>query len=171
MTAETDTTEATGNSYARPAEQFHFLTTGLIWRTKVPSGFGGVSEISTRGQTVTLTRDMLDANPWIARYLGDDDAQIEKWGEVRIRPGAFPDDASPYVHGAPDWEEAREAARRRAWAIADPEERAAARAEVERRYGPAPTTSRTTEIREHYTVRQAREQAERRARGGADRTR
>ncbi|KZE91779.1 hypothetical protein [Microbacterium sp. TNHR37B] len=170
MTAETDTTP-TANPYARPAEQFHFLTTGMMWRAKPAALFGSGSEISQRGQTVTITAEMLDASPWISRYLGDPEAQIEKWGEVRIAPGPFPADASPYVHGAPDWEEAREVARRRAWAITDPEERAAARAEVERRYGPAPTTSSSNEIREHHTERRAREQAERRARGIADRTR
>jgi hypothetical protein len=167
MTATTPTGAA--NPYARPAEQFHFLQTGIMWRAKPAVMFGGVSEISERGQTVTITAEMLHASPWISRYLGDPEAQIQKWGEVRIAPGPFPDGQSRWVRGAPDWEEAREAARRRAWAVADPDDRVAAHAAVEREFGPAPTTSTHTEIREHHTVRQAREQAERIARGNADR--
>lgn len=169
---DTDTLEpGYENPHARPAEQFHWLVDGIIWHTKRPSMFMGSSEISQRGQTVTITADMLEASPWIARYLGDEPGQVERWGEVRIAPGPFPDDAMPWAYGSPAWQEQREDARRRAWAIADPEERAAARAEVERRFGPAPQTSKSTEIPEHYTERMAREQAERLARGAGDRRR
>lgn len=168
---DTTTTEATVNPYARPAEQFHWLVDGVIWRAKAPNLFAGVSEISRRGQTLTLTDEMLAASPWISRYLGDDDAQLDRWGVVRIAPGPFPDDASRWVHGSPGWAEAREVARKAAWAETDPTRREAARAAVEREFGPAPTTSTSRDIPEHYTERQAREQAERIARGGMDRRR
>lgn len=168
---DTTTTEPGANAFARPAEQFHWLVDGIIWRAKRAALFGGVSEISRRGQTVTITSEMLDASPWISRYLGDEAAQLDRWGVVRIAPGPFPADASRWTYGDPAWAEAREIARRAAWAETDPERQTAARAAVEREFGPAPTTSTSNEIREHHTERRAREQAERISRGGADRRR
>lgn len=136
-------TETTTNPLARPAESFHWLVSGIIWHAKAANLFAGTSAISERGQTVTITAEMLDASPWIARYLGNDEAQIARWGEVRIAPGAFPSDVLRWTPGSVEHAEAREGARRRAWAILDPAERAAAREAVERDYGPAAPTSRT----------------------------
>jgi len=170
MTDDTrTTTDATDDPVAAPGSEFHFLKTGIIWRAKPAELFGTGSLVSQRGETFEITVAMLEASPWIGRYLGDEAAQNEKWGEVRIGVGPFPSTASRWVRNSPDWEEAREAARLRAWAIADPEERAQARAAVEAEFGPAPTTSQATEIREHYTERLMREQRERLDRGIPDR--
>ena len=165
MTTETTETDVTVNPYAQPGATFHWLRSGVIWRAKPAAMFGTASEISARSQTVVITAAMLEASPWLNTYLGDPEAQIEKWGEVRIGVGPFPEGTSRYIRGDADWAEAREFARRAAWAETDPERQAAARAAVEAEFGPAPTTSTHTEIREHSTVRAAREQAERIARG------
>lgn len=141
MTNPTNPT-ASANPLARPAEQFHWLVSGIIWHTREPSLFGGTSEISLRGQTVTLTDEMLSASPWLA-LLGDEQAQVERWGQVRIMPGPWPDGVPTFTPNSPEHVEAREAARRAAWRADTPQQAREALAEVERVFGRGPTTSRT----------------------------
>ncbi len=143
MTDTTTETTASENPYARPAEQFHWLVSGVIWHPKAPNMFAGTSEISQRGQVVTITAEMLGASGWLTKYLGDDDAQLRKWGEVRIRPGAWPSGEPTWTPGTPEHAEAREAARRAAHAQPTAEARDAALREVQAIYGGMPTTSRT----------------------------
>lgn len=133
----------------------HFRTDVVAW-----------GDVRKRGASVTLTAEMIartlrrDGSSWLDEV---DDP------EGRIGRGEWPAGLPTWTYGDAEWEASRESARRRAWSVSDPQERAAARAEVERVYGPAPTTSQSVDIREHYTERQAREQAERRARGAVDR--
>ncbi|MFT4282018.1 hypothetical protein [Microbacterium sp.] len=142
------------------------LTPGdVIHFRKAVTAFG---DVRVRGASLKLTADMIersvsaDGTSWLDR-VDDPDGRIGR--------GEWPATEPRWVYGDPEWQAERESARRRAWAVSDPEERAAARAEVQRVYGDGPTTSQSVDIAEHYTERQAREQAERRARGLVDRTR
>ncbi|GAA3743918.1 hypothetical protein GCM10022239_19180 [Leifsonia bigeumensis] len=100
-----------------------------------------------RGDTLTVTQRQIDGqtdtvgNNW-TRDLSDE-AQLERWREIRLGFGPFPDDLRRWLYGSPQWAVEREAARQRAWAIIDPVERAAAREAVEIEYGPGLPTSRT----------------------------
>jgi hypothetical protein len=134
----------TTNHLATPAAQFHFLTSGVLWHARTPNMWGGTSEVSRRGQTVTITQDMLEASPWIARYLGDEEAQIAKWGEVRIAPGAFPDDLDPWTPGTPEAEAAYWKAHDAAWAETDPAERDRKLRTLREQFGAAPSAQRSS---------------------------
>lgn len=156
-----------------PGAQFHVLHSGA------PSiSTGAFAPLQPRrGDTITIAAAMIDesrdreGNSWLSA-IADEQAQLARWGLVYFAPGAAPADLQPWEHGDAEWAEQREQARREAWAISSTRERIEALREVERVYGAAPTTSRTTAtFKEHPTERAAREQAERFARGARDRTR
>lgn len=130
-----------------------------------------------RAQSIEITAAMLDASrdrlghSWLS-IIADDTAQLRRWGVVYFAPGAAPADLTSWEPGSPEHHEAREEARRAAWAIPSTRERIEALREVERVYGAAPTTSRTTQTyTEHPTERAAREQAQRFAQGHREGTR
>lgn len=131
----------------RPADTFHALKTGVT--ISVGNGFMSTAHITKAGENIIVTQNMIDAshdtfgNSWMS-LLGDDDAQIERWGEVRFRLGRAPEGTPTWgAVGDSDWREQREDARRAAWAEPHPERRAAALQAVHDRFGPAPTTSVT----------------------------
>lgn len=115
-------------------------------------------EVWPRGASVQLTPDLIrrtvgtDGRSWLDDV--DDDG-------ARIQRGRWPSGAASWRYGDPEWQEAREAARRRAWAILDPAERAAAREAVEREYGPAPSTTKTLNSAPDPAARAASEQRQR----------
>jgi len=116
------------------------------------SRLGSEGAILDRGQSITLTDEILAANrdrlgASLFDYVDDPEGQIERWGLVRVRRGPWPEDEPRWVYGSAEWEVAREDARKAAWGIEDPQERADALASVSRRFGPAATTSRTTNAR------------------------
>lgn len=124
-----------------------------------------------RGDSITITAAMLDesrdrlGHSWL-EIIADEAAQLRRWGVAYFAPGAAPADLTSWEPGSPEHHEAREEARRAAWAIPSTRERIEALREVERVYGAAPTTSRTTAtFKEHPTERAAREQAARFAAG------
>ena len=127
MTADTITTTPEGKLSAGDWISFRQAVTawGHVW---------------PRGSSVQLTPDH------IARTINRDGASwldaVDTEG-ARIGRGQWPATEPRWTFGDPDWQEQREAARKRAWAILDPTERAAAREAVEREYGPAPSTSST----------------------------
>lgn len=102
-----------------------------------------------RGDTFTVTSEMLEASkngagvPGGVSLAADEVEQVRRWGKVRLRVGEAPSDLPRWTHGTAEWREAREAARKSAWSITDPDERAEARARVEQMFGPAPVTSVT----------------------------
>lgn len=156
-----------------PGAQFHCLHSGA------PSiSAGSFAPIQPRrGQSIEITETMLaesqdrEGVSWLS-IIADEQAQLRRWGVVYFAPGAAPADLAPWEHGDAEWAEAREQARREAWAVTNGRERIAALKAVEDQFGPAPTTSRTTAMfTEHPTERAAREQQERFARGARDRTR
>lgn len=129
----------------KPGDQFHAVTTGITVATS--TSLLGASTVLTRGQTVTLTADMIEASrdrngdSWLD-LLHDDLAQIARWGEVRIAPGPAPADMAPWLPGSPEEDAAREQARRAAYALVDDAERRLALARVDERFGRL-KTSRT----------------------------
>lgn len=163
-----------------PGDTLHVLRSGLTVSLGGGTLMSARAVVLERGQTFTVTSEMIAAardrhgslaSSWLS-FVYDEPGQIARYGAVIVRPGPAPADLRPWEYGSPDWQNARETARRRAHTLPTEAERRDALAAVEREYGPAPTTSATTATyREHHTERAAREQAERIARGVADRTR
>lgn len=128
-----------------PGEQFHALHTGLTVLT-TPGALAS-SVVLRRGQTVTVTDALREASrdregrSWLD-LVDDADAQIARWGRQMIARGPAPDDLTTWEPGSVEAQEAREQARREAWALPTEEARRDALAAVERIYGPA-VTSRT----------------------------
>lgn len=124
-----DTITATPERKLQAGDEIHFLRAVLAW-----------GEAFHRGASLVLTSDH------IARTI---DREGRSWLDAvdtdgaRIGRGPWPAGEPTWVHGDPDWAEQREAARRRAWSIIDPTDRAAARQAVEAEYGPSAPTSRT----------------------------
>lgn len=127
----------------RPGDRFHWLRSGVVFR--VSEDWGG-SEISQRGQTVTVTDALLRANrdrlggSWLD--LLTDEAQITQWGEIRWRPGPAPADLQPWTPGSAEQDIARDRARAAAWALPEGPGRDQALANVDKMFGRL-KTSRT----------------------------
>lgn len=175
-----DETTASAGRIPSPGDTLHCLRSGLTISLGGGSLMSGRAVVLERGQTFTVTSEMIAATrdrhgsldgSWLS-LVYDEPGQIARYGAVTVRPGPAPADLRPWEYGTPDWHNARDAARRRAYALPSEAERADALAEVERIYGPARSTSATTATyREHHTERAAREQADRVRRGIADGTR
>lgn len=121
----------------------HAVNTGLqIPRTASLWG-GDPALILKRADSFVVTQAMLDADldrhgrPSWTVLVHDPDAQYARWGKLYLAPGEAPADMQPWIVGDPDWREAREAARERAWRIVDEAEQKQAFQEIHRIYGPA----------------------------------
>lgn len=120
----------------QPADQIHFVKTGL---TLIVEGDRSVPHaLSThRGQTITITRALLDANTnrfgesWLNL---DADAQTARWGSVFFMPGAAPAGMEPWLPGSVEQDIARDKARAQADTL-PLDQRAAAQLEVTRIFG------------------------------------
>jgi hypothetical protein len=132
-------------SPVKPGDSIHFLAAMTV---PVRGGIAPEGAALARGSVLTVTSAIVEAgrdrngNSWLD-LVDDVDGQAARWGQKMFARGPWPDGAEPWTPGAPDWFEAREQARRAAWAIVNPDERQAALRNVERRYGAAPTTSTT----------------------------
>jgi len=78
-----------------PGEQFHCLHPILLPSLTTPSR---PSEFCDRGRTVTITASLLEnsvdrTGESTFAVLGDDSAQIVRWGRVMLRPGPWPERA------------------------------------------------------------------------------
>jgi hypothetical protein len=144
---EASTPDETSAPVVVPGDLVHVLESGMtIPRTT--SLWGGAPALQlTRGDVFTVTREMIEASrdrhgnlTWPAMVHGED-AQIRRWGAVRLRPGPAPAGMHSWVYGDAQWSEERETARRAAWAETDPERRKVALQRVIETYGAAPTTS------------------------------
>lgn len=164
-----------------PGEQVHALRSGLILHLGGGGQFSSRSVTLERGRTFTITAALLDANrdrhgsldSSMLSLVHDPEAQRARYGDVMLAPGPAPDDMRPWVYGGPEWEVARDTARRRAYALPSEAERRDALAAVEREYGAARSTSQTTRIiapGTHPTERAAAAQAEQIRRGIVDGT-
>ncbi|GEM_PF-3648854 len=165
-----------------PGETLHVLRSGVTVSLGGATVMSGRTVVLERGQTFTVTAAMLDAardrhgslDGSLFALVHDPEAQRARYGDVLLAPGPAPADLRPWEYGTPEWLRARDAARRRAYALPSEAERAEALAAVEREYGPAGSTSKTTATYrpgEHPTERAAAAQAERVRRGIADGTR
>ena len=155
-----------------PGHLFHALRGGL----PIPVGHGTTTQ---RAQTYEITPSLIEdskdrfGSSWLD-LIDNEAAQIDRWGSRYLAPGPAPAGMSTWEPGTPEHWEAREQARREAWAITSTRERIAALKSVEDLFGPAPTTSRTTnEWRpgHHPTERMAAEQQARFAAGRREGTR
>lgn len=155
-----------------PGHLFHALRGGL----PIPVGHGTTTQ---RAQTYEITPSLIEDSrdrfgaSWLS-IIDDEAAQVARWGIVYLAPGAAPADLTPWEPGSAEHWEAREKARREAWAVPQGRERIAALKSVEDVYGPAPTTSRTTnewKPGSHPTERMAAEQQARFAAGHREGTR
>lgn len=145
-----------------PADVFHCLTTGATIPTG--QGFMSASHLTRAGENIIVTGAMIAASyngggvSWMA-LIGDDDAQVAKWGEVRFRLGPAPEDVQTWTqYGDSDWREQRQAAREDAWAQPTAQARAEALAAVEKKFGPALPTSTTFSTAPDPSIRLAEEQ-------------
>lgn len=141
-----------------PGDMIHAARGGVT--ISVGNGFG---HVTTPGESICVTAAMIAASfdnfgqSWMS-LIGDDDAQVERWGAVSFRLGRAPEGVQTWnARGDSDWVEQREAARREAWAQPTVEARNAAMAAMHARFGPAPTTAVYTKIVDP-SVRLAEEQ-------------
>jgi hypothetical protein len=99
-----------------------------------------------RGDAFTLTPRMVESTLDINGDSWLDDlseaGQLSRWGSVKFGLGPFPADLHPWIPGSRDEAEAMELARKAAWRLDDPRERAEALAELDRVFG-HPETSTT----------------------------
>jgi hypothetical protein len=167
LDAHKPTEAASAAAVVKPGDVVHVLESGMtIPRTT--SLWGGAPALQlTRGDVFTVTAEMIEASrdrngrvTWPA-MVHDEAAQVRRWGTVRLRPGNAPEGMQPWTYGSPDWAEARETARRAAWAEPNPERRAEALQHVTEVYGAAPTTSTTLNTARTPSEREAEVQAER----------
>lgn len=128
-----------------PGDMFHAVIGGCTISTG--AGFLASAHITTAGESICVTAKMIEASysasgrSWMS-LLGNDEAQIQKWGEVRFRLGPAPADAPTWnTHGSVEWHRARDAAKSEAWAMPTAEARAAALAVVAERFGPVASTA------------------------------
>lgn len=152
---------------AKAGTWMHSLDEGGISILRSSSIFGAPSITLYRGHEIEIDQAMLEADqdrwgrPSWSALLEDEDAQIAKWGFVRLRAGRAPHTLRPWTPGSALWAEQREIARRAAWAEPNPERRAEALADVQRIYGDGPVTSTVLNTAKTASERAYDEQAER----------
>jgi hypothetical protein len=130
-----------------PGDQIHVLRSGVSLYPRdlgadLLGAIGAASILLSRGQTVTLTADLIEGNPEVLALIDDQAAQERRWGSVALGRGPFPADQQRYTPGSPEAEAERD--RRRTIALAEPDEakRAEALAAIRREFGAASGTTR-----------------------------
>lgn len=122
-----------------PGDQIHFVASGLMLHTGGES-FVSASVVGQRGQTVTVTQKLIEANTdtegvCALDLVDDPDEQIRRWGEQKIARGQAPEAMHPWPRGSVEEDIAREKALAAAYALPDDERRAQELAEVRRVFG------------------------------------
>lgn len=128
-------------------------------------------DVHTRGAEIVLQQWHFDlaTNRHGDCWLDDlsDAAQKVRWGRIRFGLGPWPvgEDGLPlptWEYGSVEWEQARQRASAIAWAEADPTIRQGMLAEIDRRFGPMPTSwSHRSSGNALAVERQQRERAQR----------
>lgn len=119
-----------------PGDQFTWLQSGISYLTTTE--LSGGEQVSIRGQVVTLTEDLRQANAdrtgscWLD-LITDAEAQETRWGRQIFAPGAL--SVASWEPNTLEHEWARDEARRIANAEPDPAERAAKLRQVEVTFG------------------------------------
>lgn len=124
-------------------DQLHFVVSGFTFAATAQSSGGRTSE---RGQTVTVTDVLLEMSQdrhgksWLD-LVDDAPGQVARWGHEVFRRGPAPAEMEVWTPDSPEWEMAREHARKEAWALPVEEDRNAALQAVRDRYGAGPSTA------------------------------
>lgn len=106
---------------------------------RLSTAFMASSTVFSRGQEFLVTDEVLEAGL-------DRNGQLPGWLSTLDDPsapigrGPWPESESRFIRGTPEWTEAREMARRRAWRQPGQAEQAASLREVEREFGPSMPT-------------------------------
>jgi hypothetical protein len=151
----------TNSKKLQPGESFHFLESGLTF--SISESWHSAGEVSRRGQTVNLTREMLTANSdtegnSFFDLVDDPEGQVKRWGRVMYGRGEFPANLSVFVPGTNEHELERERRRQAAWALSDEVERGKALRAVLADFGASASTQVSVEYRGSTALPQ-REQA------------
>lgn len=102
----------------------------------------GAASVLSRGQRLVVDRDTLEHRRDLLALIDDHDRQVARWGEVRLVRGAV--DVEPWAErGDALWIVHRDAARQIAAATVDPVERQKRYADIQQRFGSAPTPKAT----------------------------
>ncbi|QIK83171.1 hypothetical protein [Sanguibacter sp. HDW7] len=132
----------------QPGDEIHGVRSGLTLSTSTEP-IGGPPPITLRrGQTLTLTEPMIAASidrlggSWLD-LIDDEPAQIARWGQRMFARGPAPEGLTSWEPGTPEHTEARERARREAWALPESRRWDALR-RVETDYGPPQATNSIT---------------------------
>lgn len=141
----------TGRS-AQPGDEVTCAASGVTIHTGQFSMGGGV--VLSRGDVFVLTSPMIEASrdrsgePTWTALIHDPAAQIEKWGCVRFLLGRH--DLEPWAApGDARWELEHRKATDAARSIVNPDERAAALAQIRERFGQKPVSTSYTVYRDH----------------------
>lgn len=129
-----------------PGAQLHWLVSGVSYLGNNAMGSG---QVSRRGETITATSGLLEANIDLAGeslFDLDGPAQIEKYGRQLWEHGPWPDDLVTVTPNSIEEQLARELATTSAWAEPDLAERQRKLAEVRAKYGRARSTQRSSYI-------------------------
>lgn len=134
-----------------PGDRISFLVHGLSHHRVISGMHTGV--VSRRGDELTVTTDLLDANrdrngdlPAWLRLLHDPEGQVRHFGQQVVSDSAWDKSLLLTLPGEPEHEDARREAIRTANLIEDKADRKAALRDVEAMFGPAPSTSRTNAL-------------------------
>ncbi|WP_230006080.1 hypothetical protein, partial [Microbacterium sp. Bi128] len=149
-TVDTTNTPDDGPRVLEVGETFHAIHDGLTLPCTTQLWGGRPAIITKRSSTYTLDTEMVEASrdkfgnlTWTTRVY-DEQAQVQKWGRVYLRPGAAPEGMESFVGRGREWSEQRELAVMKAQAISDPYERGLAMAAVTKRFGTPPNPNAST---------------------------
>jgi hypothetical protein len=124
------------------------VVTVLVSGISVPWGVPGAGNtVCSRGQILRVDRDVLRHREDFLNLVADPAAQLKRWGVQRVARGSL-DLERWEQRGDAEWLIARDSARTLANQIVNPDERAEAQREVQRRFGAGLPTSTSTEIRD-----------------------
>ncbi|UPL17250.1 hypothetical protein [Microbacterium aurugineum] len=127
----TETTTKKKHPPLRAGDTVHWVNNGPAVGTKRNDIHGAFIHLGERGSVMVITDEILEVNQdregsSLFDIIDDDDEQIRRWGEVKIRRGPKPDGLTDYVPGTVDHELAYQEAHYRIEATtSDPDERAA----------------------------------------------
>jgi hypothetical protein len=124
----------------------HFLTATTVGMSTSVTGdsrlFPYGSELEVTPQIIEASRDRFGAS-WLEHWLTNGEDEYRRGDKLVARRGPWPADICRLAPGSFERADAREAAVREAFQLADPQARADRRREIEAYFGSAGTTSRT----------------------------